>query len=846
MAADCERGSVLRMLVIGLHDHMQFATAQDVATVSGFPPILLHLISSRPTIYADVLDAFRDLRCLAVRVLHEECSRLARRRQLTSMQSNTSEVNITLYPTPIGEGAVCVSLDLLKSVCVLLSIWREDNVSKVKEDDDVRVLVTNLMNAFTRPSRDENKNAIETAGGLASAKMFGTSIDAVQVESWILLAKSRSDLIARRAAMSAPDEFLPRLLLCSGLPKASLLTMLNRLGRLGDSAQNSVLLYRSLLTPSASSEWDIGRVGRRRDISRKLLGRLSAYIRLNNIDLGLDPLKVSRTFLDWLSAECSTNASKACKAKPKNLKTENPRLLSRVGERSPSLTEIGARSVGNHVEMESNIESEDLHFINFKKWSPPKVSQSDHSRSDASFVKAEFLSQSSNDWDERLCALEPKDRCFKAVQMLDVYARIAHPKSCATSAVLKWVPRLSRDATDEKLWKHIFCSSKFENQTFQRLVSQCVACWSQRNVQECSRWLLKKVKDANPEEFCYDRIVSFFVLVFEKSLLTFTEVEASSFPGVSESDFAVMLQVIIGGLEGESEDSFTHASEPLSFRLLLQLVKGGQSVQFAADFILGGLDSGSNSNHMVGNTLLLRLYIAHPYGINLGPSSVRGALLEASEMHVSEWECWSSNTDDQIEEMINSLFIGESKISKGLANVARKHPLLFFRKSPFIISRLWRDAQVDDCPGSNIGGLVRGEHPGEPLEANLPHAGMVSVLVRHWGYKYTEPVWMALLDIISGVPTEVLFGSGHRLGLTNILRVYVQLVSVQQRLRSADKLSRLKSKLQDCFNAFQKSNKSDWNRWLTTGAIGDEMRNLLVACDFISPQQAIESLKGED
>lgn len=95
-----------------------------------------------------------------------------------------------------------------------------------------------------------------------------------------MLAKARSDSIARRVALSAPVTYLPRLLLCSGLPRASLLTMIDRLGLLGESALDMDMTFRELLAPSASSQWDIGRMGQKKEISRKLLGRLSAYARL--------------------------------------------------------------------------------------------------------------------------------------------------------------------------------------------------------------------------------------------------------------------------------------------------------------------------------------------------------------------------------------------------------------------------------------------------------------------------------------------------------------------------------------------------------------------------------------
>jgi hypothetical protein len=112
-----------------------------------------------------------------------------------------------------------------------------------------------------------------------------------------MLAKSRSDALARRAALSATAGYLSRLLLCLGLPRASLLTMIDRLGQLGDAAENKDDVYAKLLAPSASSGWDVGRLGHRREILRKLIGRLSAYLRLHAVSLQGKSSDISTTYL---------------------------------------------------------------------------------------------------------------------------------------------------------------------------------------------------------------------------------------------------------------------------------------------------------------------------------------------------------------------------------------------------------------------------------------------------------------------------------------------------------------------------------------------------------------------
>lgn len=96
------------------------------------------------------------------------------------------------------------------------------------------------------------------------------------------------------------------------------------------------------------------------------------------------------------------------------------------------------------------------------------------------------------------------------------------------------------------------------------------------------------------------------------------------------------------------------------------------------------------------------------------------------------------------------------------------------------------------------------------------------------------------------VPREVLFGCGLKMGLLDFLGVYLRLMFVQTQLRS-DRLPRLKGKLSEFFDAFTASNVEGWEAWLGTKTSGlsslGATRNVLMSCDFISHQQAIDSIK---
>ena len=85
------------------------------------------------------------------------------------------------------------------------------------------------------------------------------------------------------------------------------------------------------------------------------------------------------------------------------------------------------------------------------------------------------------------------------------------------------------------------------------------------------------------------------------------------------------------------------------------------------------------------------------------------------------------------------------------------------------------------------------------------------------------------------------------MGLDTFLGAYLRLMSVQTQLRTSDRLSRLKGKLSDFFAVFKASNRDSWDEWLIREVDGlqslGSARNVLLSCDFISHQEAVESVK---
>jgi hypothetical protein len=97
------------------------------------------------------------------------------------------------------------------------------------------------------------------------------------------------------------------------------------------------------------------------------------------------------------------------------------------------------------------------------------------------------------------------------------------------------------------------------------------------------------------------------------------------------------------------------------------------------------------------------------------------------------------------------------------------------------------------------------------------------------------------------VPREVLFGCGLKMGILDFLGVYLRLIFIQTQLQINDRFPRLKSKVSEFLDSFKNSNKQGWDVWLDVEVEGlsslGSARNVLMSCDFISHQQAIDSVK---
>jgi len=438
------------------------------------------------------------------------------------------------------------------------------------------------------------------------------------------------------------------------------------------------------------------------------------------------------------------------------------------------------------------------------------------------------------------------------IRLIEAYSSLEHKDERRTLLILKWVPLLSQLKGNPKLWKAAFSQQNDAATTkmLDELISRCIGSWDPHHVDSCLDWLVSIHKDS--VNLCLNRMVKFLHLTsrapashtdsFVDSSTTFANSTWYGSDERLEAFTSIATRQSASSASGDSHPGCIDISPATSLLLILAAGEKAQTRK-VTDLILTELSKTSQSDSGGLLEALLRVYLSRPRWMDLGKVEVRSALVQAAEMYRQDWASFRCSFDDQIDNLLDATFGGDLRMARSLTDMARSHPLLFLRKLQDVISLLRRDATGGTTGSDKDSRLIHGQAVGDPREANMA-GNLARVTIRHWGYSYSEPLWLAMLDVVAAIPKEVLFNCGLKLGFLDFLGVYLMLLSVQLQLLSADKAARLKTKLSECFAVFQRTSLSGWREWLGITVEGSEVRHLLMSCSFITAAEAIESLKA--
>jgi hypothetical protein len=170
--------------------------------------MLINLISKRPTILAETMSSFPDLRSTAIRIVHDEFSAYVANSPRNGELKEEATVEINLYcGAAMPDDSNCraveatLPLSLLESSCVLLSIWLDDD-KEGSENQKARDLVRMLMRPH-ETGASEASAVDDSVDGLASTRIAGSGKSVVPVESVSMPSPCREKGIS----LTSPNDF---------------------------------------------------------------------------------------------------------------------------------------------------------------------------------------------------------------------------------------------------------------------------------------------------------------------------------------------------------------------------------------------------------------------------------------------------------------------------------------------------------------------------------------------------------------------------------------------------------------------------------------------------------------
>ena len=636
-----------------------------------------------------------------------------------------------------------------------------------------------------------------------------------------MMAKSRCPYIGKQSALSVPTQFLPRLLLCSGLPHTSFTTMMKRLDKLNDensSLKDISAVYKKILSTSMSVV-RASHLINHRAMAKKLHGRISAYCRIHNID-------ASYAFSNWLGEIISDNEKKSKRKRTIEKQQQEMNAVS-IEEVNDLFQKVPCNiTAQEHVEFDENWADEHKELSSL-----PPVSQREKKSKENLSDLLECIDKGIINGDDRNVHLglagifatsadhsATADRGLNEKQQHELIAQnaikllrnanLAMKKGLGVdfcTVLIKVVPVWTQVCGSPTLWKLIFsppdislpsCNTMIPTKNY--LICRCVQIWSKQHLRQSQEWLLSHHDGILRQGLSPEYVISYLVQTTHEIFATYTtsDITKNTFICMESQEYASATVSIIleqAHINSADQESQIVEKEQKSFPewlvLLFRLAEGGKSCcRLIAKRLL------DHDKIEVCASTLLRLYALHPYEMPLSEALLREKLLNLTSSYAHVWVEWQCPLDEQIRSLLQQLAkTPHQRLLQALTDISKQHPLIVARNFSLITQLLEDDAvAIVRQPAEKRGRL----HANTNLFASCNvDQSSVKVKVKHWGYGFTEMVWISFLDVLAALPKEVLFHScGLKMGTLKVIEQYLKLIYVQTLLVHEKHVSKLKTR----------------------------------------------------
>ena len=636
---------------------------------------------------------------------------------------------------------------------------------------------------------------------------------------------------------------MTRLLLCCGLPQSSFTTILDRLHDLGSSAPDADLYFKGLISCTRKGQ-------RRSDLIRTLLGKITAYMDRNTlaqrgVKSNRNDTSISTScFITWLEGESFA------------LKSKSPAEKSSNGSEVKAVPSTIIKLL--NVRTASNISSEPLVMDPQAVWQLPKLHGFNRTvNSHATHKIGEFylenvkhcvLNQDYNGLNEILKEAysnyhsqshqTESDLSIRSFENIAVYLltklRILERDNEGElpRLILQWIPKMTSEKSNEVFWRlffhydphtqdHVSYHHEFDFENL--LLTRCLALWPFSQINACQWWILQQMKQKRFSglnlNLCM-RILVYFMKKIKSGQCQWkrNNDKIDVLESEDQSRFAIEL-ALLGAKEWFHKSDSLHEilNDPIWLELLILI--GGidqKNLNLTSETILSKLPSNDTWENKLLPIALLKLYSNYPKSMDLSVQNLRNTLVEASSLSSHVWFQWETPLDSSLISAVtflsNPFYRQQQQL---ICELSKKHPLITIKRLMQIASVLENDAE------SGVHHFeTRSRQCKESLVANLEDKE-INVYALHWGMRYTEQLWLSVLDILASFPDTVIYSKiGFEMGLDKVLTLYLKLLYVQYDQSSSNNSDRLRDKfvttLQTCFSV----NEADSIVWLKAKQTG--------------------------
>jgi hypothetical protein len=578
------------------------------------------------------------------------------------------------------------------------------------------------------------------------------------------------------------------------MSELSFSTMLGRINKMGCLSAEPKKVFQDLLSPAAIAQWGFAKIGSKRVIKRKLLGRILAYTRTNQKNMSSDIAAAAHSpFVTWLMSECATSKS----SKKSHLKFCGDRhgidfVKSWIGAENSDAIEYpsleGDAVSASHWSSNHSIDQVllDPRDDITEEYIASCVENEQHDELEESLRLRERANRNQCD----------HDTISTARRMLGMNSKFEEDERFVR-ILIKWIPRLLQISNDDLAYQTLFIDlleSSVQQVTFMSIVSNCAMQWPLQQIQECQRWIIEyQSKSSWKNHRSMNLVLRFLVL--------------SSEYHVPLDDAGQLIELSLNCNNQDSVTSMHHHNSrntlPDWLALLLSVAKEGPSyLDMTVSRTLDRVDHEPNLS-----TVILRLYTLYPRVISLTDKRLKSILLQCSRDHSEAWLSYSCPLDGQIKAMITNLSSSPHKsLLQSTIQIANQHPLLLIRHLDAVKEGLINDGSGLDSNRRPL--MKRGRIQGKPPSLiALINGRHVNVSVVHWGYSFSEPVWSCMLDLLLSIPVEVLFKVGVAMGLPDIMNVYSKLFTIHvSELSEESNIIQLRLKFNRLLSSFKNCN----------------------------------------